>query len=252
MDSRYNRLSQNEVEMTDFTEDKTLSDIAHKQIENKEKRITIILAVIFSVVFIFGMVVAAGCMFLTIEYPACRHQKENLEEESYDVLYTYKTRSNELKDCIKHCNTTSCSSCCSGCDGEPAPIPPFHGHPDQADVFSDKDCGGVYAKFKNGGIPTNLCRLGSFDSYICGFKNDETISVLEEPVTGSPSFGEGTIISSFPVDDMINGRLCKKHNGVLSAPGLTRFFVRGDQTGYEISFVREVLADYTSCNLVSC
>lgn len=196
--------------------------------------IFIYVAFVFFILCIGGFCVWGGIR--VNDEADCQEELDDIRVVKEKMKLRFVRESIELDTCVKFCNTTSCHSCCPACEGFPAPIPPPIGHQDNPGVEHNKECANRRYASLASGVPTSLCRFGPFSVHICGFCNDETISVLETPLSPTPMFGEGTVIASMPVDSLANGLLCKGRNAITGPDGTSRFTIRGDQTGYTIDF----------------
>lgn len=181
----------------------------------------------------------------------CQARLVELGDRKTSLKIRFVRESVDLLNCLNFCNTSSCDSCCPACDGFPAPLPPPSGHPDNPGITTTSDdCPNwQYGAFASA-APSELCRFGPLAVAICGFANDDTISVLETPLTVTPQFAEGTALASVPRTSLANGLLCKENNAVTGPNGLSRFTVRGDQTGFSIRFVAAVSASGPCPSLV--
>lgn len=181
----------------------------------------------------------------------CKDQVDHLEGVETSMRIRYVREYLEVNKCINFCNTTSCDSCCAACDGDSAPEPLPQGHPNKPPAIKNDMCNNKYASFVST-PPTTVCRFGPLSVHICGFLNDATLSVVEVPHTLSMGFNEGTILASVPRKSLSSGYLCKSSNAFTGPDGPTRIVVRGDQTGFTLSFDTVVSATSGGCLPIFC
>ena len=238
--------------------DETIKDIAdeeyllptHTWVYSDGFIITLYVFLILLLLSIFGFCLWGGLR--ADDEGDCQNELVKLGDKKTNLKIRFVRETIELLDCLNFCNVTSCDSCCPACDGFPAPDPPPSGHPDNPGITTTADdCPNwAYGAFVSS-TPSSLCRFGPISVSICGFSHDETISILETPLTPTPQFTQGTVLASARRDSLANGLLCKPHNAVTGPNGLSRFTVRGDQTGFSIRFVSTIISS-TTCPTLIC